>query len=271
MPTKESKNSQLPISRSSFKKDLDRADRAVNKKVGAYIEEPNERNVHDLRTATRRLLAGVELLPKKIRNSRKVARYESDLRELMKLNAKTRDLDLVISKINETSGTEDHIQLLASLEQLRKSSVVPGRSFARSLKSKLSLPVDLKEVSGSDLKKRFEKVSQKYLSKVNERLPAVLSKPDEKKELHLLREDVRTLRYVLSLGEGRSLASVLKVLRSWQSVLGDVHDSDIFVQYMAEQTKFDDTGSLLEDEIAVRNRNYDKFKTLAEHQLKLPD
>lgn len=266
MPTSKSKTSQLKISRSSFRKDLRRTERGLVKKVTEYKVEPNERNVHDLRTITRRLLAALELLPKKIRNDRKVGRYESDLKQLMKLNAKTRDLDLVLSKIRAKSG--DHEQLSAELRSRRETSVQPGLSFAQTL-SDLKLPIGLQNVSRPGLKKRLEKVSRKYGSRVSKRLPTVLTEPYEQKELHLLREDVRNLRYVLSLAEGELLARELKTLKSWQSILGDVHDSDVFIKCLSEFTQLDDAGRLINDEKVLRRRAYGKFKTLSKHALKM--
>lgn len=266
MPTSKSKTSQLTISRSSFRKDLRRTERTLVKKVADYVEEPSERNVHDLRTITRRLLAAAELLPKKIRNDRKVGQYESDLKELMKLNAKTRDLDLVLSKIRSKPG--EHEQLLAELRSRRDASIQPGLSFAQTL-SNLKLPINLQNVSRSGLKKRLEKVSRKYGSKISKRLPTVLTKPHEQKELHLLREDVRNLRYVLSLAEGEPLAGELKTLKSWQSILGDIHDSDVFIKCLSEFTQHDDAGPLINDEEVLRNRAYKKFRTIAKRPLKL--
>lgn len=254
------------ISRSSFRKDLKRTERILVKKVTEYIAEPGERNVHDLRTITRKLLAAVELLPRKIRNDQKVCQFESEFKELMKLNAKTRDLDLVLSKIRAKSG--DHEQLLAELRSRRETSIRPGLSFAQTL-SNLKLPISLQNVSRSGLKKRLEKVSRKYGTKISKRLPTVLTRPDEQKELHLLREDVRTLRYVLSLAEGEPLTRELKTLKSWQSILGDVHDSDVFIKCVSEFTHHDDAGPLIDDENGLRDRAYRKFKTLAKRPLEL--
>jgi len=225
--------------------------------------------VHDLRTATRRLLAAAQLLPKKLRNGRKLSKYASRLEKLMKLNAKTRDLDIVTGKVSQSSKSREHASLLKQLRNLRDSSVEPGLDFARSLKRDLGIPLRLKDLSGPVLKKRFDKVSGRYALKVQKRLPTVINKPEEKKELHLLREDVRRLRYTLDLGEGGVHSRQLKQLKSWQDTLGEIHDSDIFIQYFDESEKTEEVRSLLDEETVVRNRLYEKFKMLAKVPLKL--
>lgn len=238
-------------------------DKSLSKRVAAYLKDPDEKNVHDLRTITRRVLAAVQVLPKKIRTGKEVAEYAASLEKLMKMNAKTRDLDIVMAKLKKRSQSNEYATLLKSLEKLRASSLQPGLKFAKMLESDLALPVRLKDVSGSDLDKRFAKVTEKYVSRMEDRLPTVVGSPDQKKELHLLREDVRKLRYILDLADQNSLRGQLATLRSWQDVLGEIHDSDVFIKDMAQLKNAEQTRSILEDETFVRNRNYEKFRTLA--------
>jgi CHAD domain-containing protein len=269
LPADQSKGDNLTFTRASYRRGLRRAEKVLAKRVSAYIRNSSEKNVHDLRTATRRLLAAAQILPKKLRNVRKFSKYTSRLEKLMKLNAKTRDLDIVIAKVSQRSRSSEHDSLLKQLRDLRDSSVKPGVDFARSLKGDLEFPVRTKDLSGPGLKRRFDKVSGKYMQKVEKRLPTVVDKPEEKKELHLLREDVRRLRYTLNLGQGDIRSGQLKQLKSWQDALGKIHDSDIFIQYFDESEKTEEVRSLLDDETVVRNRFYEKFKMLAKVPLKL--
>ena len=257
------------ITRDSYKEGLKKDDKALSKRVLAYLKDPNEKNVHDLRTVTRRVLAATQVLPKKIRNGKKVAEYAAKLEKLMKANAKTRDLDIVMGKVAKGSRSNEHTALLKSLERLRGSSLEPGLRLAKSLGPDLDFPVKSKDVSESDLEKRFEKVSVKYATRIEERLPKVVGSPDEKKELHLLREDVRKLRYILDLGDQKLLENQLETLRAWQDVLGLIHDSDIFIQRVAQLKTSVATGPMLEDEAFVRNRNYEEFRRLAKTGFKL--
>jgi CHAD domain-containing protein len=256
------------ITRDSYREGLRRDDKALAKRVSDYLKDPNEKNVHDLRIVTRRILAATQVLPKKIRSARRVEEYAADLEKLMKVNAKTRDLDIVMEKVQKRSQSNEHAALLKSFEKLRRSSLQTGLRFAKQLDD-LDFPVRSKDVSESELEKRFEKVSGKYASKIEKRLPRVVSSPDDKEELHLLREDVRRLRYILDLGEQRSVKEQLETLKVWQEVLGEIHDSDVFIRQMAQLKKTDEIGPMLEDEAFVRNRNYEKFKSLAKTPLKL--
>jgi CHAD domain-containing protein len=107
------------------------------------------------------------------------------------------------------------------------------------------------------------------VSRIEKRPPTVVSSPDDKEELHLLREDVRRLRYILDLAEQKSVRDQLETLKVWQEVLGEIHDSDVFIRQMAQLKKPEEIGPMLEDEAFVRNRNYENFKSLAKTPLKL--
>ena len=269
MPADGSRGDDVTITRASYRRGVRRAEKTLAKRVSGYLQDPSEKNVHDLRTATRRLLAAVPLLPKKLRNRRKLSKYTSRLQKLMKLNAKTRDLDIVTYKVSQRSRTDKHATLLRKLGGLRDSSIEPGLDFARSLRNDLGFPVKLEDLSGPGIRRRFDKVSVRYALEIEKRLPTVLNKPEEKKELHLLREDVRRLRYTLDLGEGGVHSGPLKRLRSWQDALGEIHDSDIFIQYFDSPEKTGEVSSLLDDEVVARNRLYEKFRVLAKTRLKL--
>lgn len=230
--------------------------------MSAYLTQADEKTVHDLRTSARRVLAGIQLLPRRLRDSKEVAEYIPALEKLMKANAKTRDIDIVTKKIKRKDAIDQYAALLRKLGRLRESSVRTGRISARALSASPRIPVRIRGISGSSLEKRFDKLSKKYASRIQKRLPEVLKTPDEKEELHRLREDARRLRYTLELGDKKSHGRQMKFLRSWQDVLGEIHDSDIFIQYFEGS---DDAveKSLVEDEIVVRNRNYEKFRLLA--------
>ncbi len=250
------------MTRASYRETFRQSEKTLAKRVSAYLARADEKNVHDLRTSMRRVLAGIDLLPGRLRNGRKIAKYDASLEKLMKANAKTRDLDIVSSKIARKNSTGQYNDLLKKLGRLRESSIRAGLARARALRVAPRVPLRRRGASGSGLERRFEKLSNKYAARIIDRLPRVITDPDERDELHKLREDARRLRYTLELGEKKSAKKQLKILRSWQDVLGDVHDSDIFIQYF-EGSENSDEKSLVEDELVVRNRNYEKFRSLA--------
>lgn len=225
--------------------------------------------MHDLRTTTRRMLAALQLLPKKLRSEKKIVEYETRLEKLMKSNARTRDLDIVTDKIDKRNSSGEFDTLLERLKKLRKYSLQPGTEHRRALEADHRVPIRLKQLSGANLDERFQKLSKKYVSRIKKRLPVVLGSPDKKEQLHRLREDTRKLRYILDLGDGKPLRKQSKILRLWQDVLGEIHDSDIFIEYLDQLKPFGEIGALLKDETVVRNGKYEKFRTLAKAQSNL--
>lgn len=181
----------------------------------------------------------------------------------MKVNAHTRDLDIIISKVPQRNQGQKHGKLTKQLEKLRDSSLKPGLRLARSLKGHFRSPVRPKDLSDSELRDRFDKITQRYISRVEKRLPFVMEHPEEEEELHILREDSRRLRYILDLDKGKNDGEQQAVLVSWQDILGEIHDSDIFIQYFKRAQKSPGIKSLLDHERAIRNRNYEKFLSLA--------
>jgi CHAD domain-containing protein len=269
LSAKNLRSGQSTITKGSYRKNLRRADRTLAAKIGAYLEDASERNVHDLRTTTRRMLAAVQFLPKELRNAKRVAEYCTGLEKLMRSNAKTRDLDIIIDKVDQRNPSGQHGELLKRLAKLRESSLQSGRAYARAIEADIDLPVKEKNFSSAVLQKRFEKLSEKYASRITERLPTVLNKPEEKKELHMLREDARRLRYVLELGDRKAARKQLKMLRLWQEVLGEIHDSDIFIEHFDQAEKSQEDQLLVNGETMIREGNYRRFKKLAKGPLRL--
>jgi CHAD domain-containing protein len=225
--------------------------------------------VHDLRTTTRRMLAALQLLPKDLRNGKRATEYCTYLEKLMRSNAKTRDIDIIIDKVSRRNLSGRYNELLKQFRRLRESSLPAGQTCARAAEADLDLSVKMKDFSSAGLQKRFEKLSEKYASRITERLPTVVGKPEEKKELHMLREDARRLRYVLEFGDRKAVRKELKLLRMWQDVLGRIHDSDIFIEYFDRAEKSQEDKLLVDDETMVRDENYRRFKKLAKRPPRL--
>jgi CHAD domain-containing protein len=71
----------------SYNETLSKSEKIVSDKVNAYLKEPSEENVHDLRTSIRRLLTTASILPKKIRAEKESRKYLEGYERLLKLNA----------------------------------------------------------------------------------------------------------------------------------------------------------------------------------------
>ena len=80
----------------------------VDDRLNDYINDSNENNIHDIRTATRRLDASYRSLPKKIRRKNKISKYMTTSKRLFKVNSQVRDRDII-------SENTPQIQFIPSL------------------------------------------------------------------------------------------------------------------------------------------------------------
>src|SRR5262245_12460004 len=81
-----------------FSAKLQKLTSKVRKRLDAYIKNPDEKNVHDIRTALRTLRASLNLLPKKLRlgYGAQIEQYKIFFR----LTSRIRDLDIVWARIS---------------------------------------------------------------------------------------------------------------------------------------------------------------------------
>lgn len=249
------------INRRLYHKSLDKMQRSVNKRVRSYMKDQNADNVHDLRTAVRRLLTCIKLLPGSIRRAKKTGKYVARYEILLRLNAKVRDLDIILSRAAARSNDSGYAEFAKSLSDSRKAAAQPAVHFASSLGSARSLSIDENDIPNITLRRRFDKITKRLEAKIGKRLPLVLTDSSEKEELHRLREDVRMLRYTMDLGGLPRGSQAMLVLRSWQDLLGLIHDSDIVIDYLQHQKESPEIRDLLRDEFARRNKNYENFAT----------
>jgi CHAD domain-containing protein len=246
----------------SFAKRLSKSEEFVAKRLKAYLKEPNEANVHDLRTSIRRLLATADILPKKLRK-KDAKKYLANYKRLLRLNAKVRDLDIVLSKLSDYKNNSTNGQLLKDLRKSRDSELKKAQRFASSIEADEGFSIRASDLSRGSLRKHFSKSAGELAAKIEERLPVVVKEPANKTELHELREDSRKLRYTLELEDSTSASKLLTVLESWQEVLGLIHDADIFIMHFEEENDSPKLRPYLEREISGRNENYEKFRTIA--------
>jgi CHAD domain-containing protein len=251
------------IAPESFAEKLAKSENYVAENIQAYLKQPNEDSVHDLRTSIRRLLATSSILPKNIRTKKGSKRYLEDHARLLRINARVRDLDIILSKMGKRREDPAYAKLGKKLAEDRQSSLKKAQKLARAIQEDTVLTIKPDDVSTSSLKKRFKKTAAKLAEKINKRLPIVTKEPENKAELHQLREDSRRLRYVLELDKSKETSEPLKILESWQDVLGAIHDSDIFIEHFDKGKVSTEIKTLIEPEVSARNENYQKFLAIA--------
>ena len=260
----------------------------VDKKLDEYIKDPNKDNIHDIRTAIRRLEASYSASPKQIRRKR-MKKYVDSSKYLFKLNSEIRDFDIILEKLNK-EGQMDEQQL----EILSKSI---KRQKNRKLDKALSIAIELRKLNTPHLNsdntlydrcimqkkliKRYNNVVGKFVCRMERNFPIVINNSKKVDELHEIRKDSKKLRYLLELvlsnkdrnkgnidknnvinkndhGDNHDVSFLLEKLEKIQDMLGNIHDYDITTAYLKghESHNF----FIAENNIAmIRKNKYEQF------------
>ena len=246
----------------SYSQSLSKSEKIVSDKVRAYIREPSEENVHDLRTSIRRLLTAANVLPKKIRRQREFRRSLESYAKLLRLNAKVRDVDIILAKL-PSHGDDPNFSIIATqLKEIRESSLKRAARFASSIKGK-DFSFQARELSSPIIQKRFRKTTSALTKTLKTHLRTVVREPENLDELHKLREDSRSLRFTLEMDDSPETSKLLPVLEKWQDILGEIRDSDIFISRVEEGKFSSKLKQVLEKEKSGRQENYEKFLEIA--------
>jgi CHAD domain-containing protein len=177
----------------SYTESLSKSEKIVSDKVTAYLKEPTEENVHDLRTSIRKLLTIANILPKKIREQRELKKYLESYENLLRLNAKVRDVDIILSKLPHHGDDPTYSKLARQFNEMRESSLKKATRFASSIKGMERFSIEADKLSNPMIQKRFKKTASALTKRLKKRLRIVFNEPKNLDELHKLREDSRRL------------------------------------------------------------------------------
>lgn len=202
----------------------------VDKRLDAYIkDQDNDENIRGVRTALRRLDAAFSLLPKKLRkrNHKKMEKY----RKFFKANSKIRDYDMISTRLAALHASD----VGDALKRKRKAELARALKLAKSLKRTAPMKVD--GIPDDKFRARTDMLTDRLAGSIKELLPAVLSDSSKVKELHRLRKDCKTLRYILEVAPADSKEKYAKVIRGkdlekMQHLLGAAHDSDVTIEFL---------------------------------------
>lgn len=243
------------------------AQRAKNR-LETYLDEPeNDENVHDIRTSLRRLEASFLVMPKKLR---KRSRRQMDVhKQFFRANSRVRDYDIIRGRIAARVRGDLLAQLAAELDTKRKDEAARAIDVARIVSS--LPPASLEGLDEEELESRMDKVVGRLVRKIKKELPVVVADKKAVEELHQLRKDLKKLRYVLEVVPPglkkpyeKRAEKILKgskaeqKLEELQDMLGEIHDIDITVQYLASLRK-KAAAPLIEEERAEREELFNKF------------
>lgn len=249
--------------KASFASKYARTRKILTKRLKAYLKDSNPENVRSLRIAMRRMSLCIELLPKKVRKAKTTRTFVTSLDEASKANAKVRDLDIVLSKISNSKSDVTIDERITRIKEVRESQLQAARRQTVAFQKQSIEKIREKDLSIPKLQRRLNKTTNQLIGVINSRIPLVLQDSNNVRDLHLLRMDCRRLRYLAELFRSKRTAKLLSRLRSWQSQLGLIHDSDITIDYLRNLGEASEIQPILTDLVARRMQSYEKFSSIA--------
>jgi len=207
----------------------------VNNRINKYLKKPNAKQIHDVRTAIRRLDATFSTLPKKYRNGSSLSKYVLQCKELFKINSEIRDFDIIYEKLQKYPSNAHRDSIIETLKETRNAKLETAKTVALNLKSiDIATILDEIGVTEKEIQKRYNKILSRLISDIESTFPVVLAKPLALEELHDLRIACKKLRYMLELlpDENKPAVQIRKSLQKLQDNLGSVHDSDFTIGYL---------------------------------------
>lgn len=243
----------------SFTEKYVKVRKTLQKKLDQFSEDPSEKNTHDVRTAARRMNAALELFPRSVRRSKKVRDFGKILDKLMEESAIVRDLDVISGRLSRHSQSATRKIILEKIETNRKRHAKRAVEIASSA-LEISPPKG-REVPVAKIRKRFKKRVNVLSGQINASLSKVLGDPSNVEDVHSLRKYCKRARYMFELVNADSQTDL--ALKSWQDVLGSIHDGDVTVEYLSKKLKKSSAPGEMKEMIATelrdRTHDYEKF------------
>ena len=211
--------------------------------------------VHDLRVAARRVQVMRRLLPRKVRVSQASRRFDLALKSTLKGTSQLRDMDTLMTTLEEHRGNLPG-QLLVALENQRSDAAARAKAACEALADSPPPEVEPGETSGRKLSKKLRKRGRRHGRTAAELLSEVLRDESKVEELHSLRIEVKKLRYLLELSQ--KSPRELPIMTRWQESLGAIHDLDVALRFL-EEGDLELKGWALDELRRSRHRAYLKF------------
>jgi len=243
----------------------------VNNRVNKYLKSPNAKQIHDVRTAIRRLDTTFLILPKKNRSGSSLSEYVLKCKELFKVNSEIRDLDIIYEKLQKYPSSDQRNSVIKSLKATRDANLENAKTIARSIKRIDTIKiVDKIGVTEKELQKRYDRMVSRLISMIESTFPVVLTSPSKLEELHDLRISCKKLKYLLELqaDEKKSVLRTRKTLQKLQDILGAIHDYDFAIEYLGSLGQ---SSPEIQEIIAVekeeRRAKFDEFLRFCKRRL----
>ncbi len=227
---------------------LDRV-RAVRALVAPVRKAKDPEAVHDMRVASRRLRAALALFGPCL--PRPAGEWRKAIRKVTRALGRARDLDVQIATVLAAQRKRGHTSWRAGMERLlaglrRRRRAAQGkvnRALTRMVRSGIldEMERSLKAPAGAGPGDRADQAGPYRLAEGAirplldelESFDADLLCPTAVRRHHAMRIAAKRLRYSLEVFEplyGPALGPSLRAARDMQTLLGDLHDCDVWVQ-----------------------------------------
>jgi CHAD domain-containing protein len=251
----------LDLDKKLFLRKFKKVQERFYQKLQDYIKNPNDENIHDIRVAIRRLEVAYKILPKNVRKKEKITNYIKQVKTLFKLNATIRDYDIICTKM-ESKYRDKIYDLVSTLKNSRNEKLHSANEIALKILRSSTPKISANIIKESKLNKRYSKILDKIELDIQKN--TIIALIDEKKieELHMLRKDFKKLRYSLELASNKErIVQILKNLGEIQDILGEIHDSDIIIDYLRGIEQNSRYSDIIEYEVLERRKKYNVFIT----------
>lgn len=249
----------------------------VNKRIIKYLKDPNEKQIHDIRTAIRRLEAAFLTLPKNYRNATPLFAYIKTCKELFKVNSEIRDIDIISEKLQKYPVNDHRDRIIQITKETRATRLEHAKELALTLKNTdISKILDKVDVTEKALQKRYNKILSRFITEMESNFPIVITNFLSIKELHDLRKSCKKLRYMLELlpNDNKStVGQVRKTLQKIQDILGVIHDCDFTIQFLKSVENLSkEVQEIIDTETEERRIKYEEFLKYCKRRLHIsPD
>jgi len=228
---------------------------ALIRQVGGVHKNEDVECVHKARVASRRIRAAINMFSEYLPD-KKGKNWRKEIRRVTKKLGAARDTDVQILFINETlsqltegSCLQGIQRLLLRLKQKRDTLQEPAVKALNRLQKRRTLEQmhQWAAKTKTNLQKKnvrlqspcvFQEAQKHILNRWDKILTfaASLDDPQDYKRHHQMRVEVKRLRYTMEICNPAyedSLNDYIKGVKKLQTLLGDIHDCDVWVENLA--------------------------------------
>lgn len=228
----------------------------LKNRLDGFLKEQGEEQIHDLRTSIRRLEATYLILPNSCKR-KKMKNFVSSYKSLFKKNSFIRDSDIIIKKLikNGLTVNSEIIKNVIKQKNKKLKNIVKDAKKTSELKS-----TTIKNISTDKIIEKYERIILTLVTKIQDYIPIVILDESKKKELHSMRKTVKKLRYILEIDPNQSYQHLINNMKSFQELLGEIHDYDITIEFLKKHSKkYPELKHLMLKEKELRSQIYNKL------------